>query len=786
MPTVQINKIAVLGAGVMGAQIAAHCVNAGIETYLYDLAADGSDSNAIVNKALKNLAKLKPSPLATKMSAGLIQAKNYKDNMSDLTECDLVIEAIAENMEYKTSLYQMIAPYINSKAILASNTSGLSITQLAELLPEGVRPNFCGIHFFNPPRYMPLVEIIPHTHSDNNMMDELESFLVRFLGKSVVRAKDTPNFIANRIGVFSLLTTLYHAQSMGLGFDEVDALTGTLIGRPKSATFRTMDVVGLDTMQHVVKTMEQQLGDDPWASYFKLPQWLVTLIDKGCLGQKSGAGIYCKKGKAIHVFDVEQGDYREAAGQVSDEVKQIFAIKDNEERYQKLNQSQDKQAQFLAACFNDLFHYCAHFLADIAETTRDVDLAIRWGFGWHQGPFELWQLANYTQVLQQLNNRVAEQKAMANVALPKWIDSISAFYQQGKAYSAGDNQYHARSDLAVYKRQYYPDAVLTETAEQGTTVFEDDGVRLWHQGDDIAILSFKSKVGAISDLVVSGMLAALDIAVKEFKAVVIYRHDVMNFSAGADLNLFSRVFEQGKIDAVEKLLTDFQRTVMAYKYSPIPIVAAFRGRALGGGCEVLLHCDRIVAGFEAYAGLVEIGVGVIPAGGGCKEFALRAAKENSKDPFVAVEKYYKNIAMAQVSASAVDAFDKGFMRAGDSVVMNSHEVLFVAKQQAAYLVEANYRPPLAAPFKVCGRDGAARLQMLLANMLEGHFISEYDYHIANKIAHVICGGDVASGQMVTEEWLLKLELDAFLELATNEKTAARVKHLMNTGKPLRN
>lgn len=787
MTAYRVRRLAVLGAGVMGAQIAAQCANAGIETYLYDLPSDSNDKNAIVNQALKNLLKLNPSPLATKNITSRIHAKNYGQHLADLSTCDLIVEAIAEKMEWKADLYNKIAPYVNDSAILASNTSGLSITALAKLLPDSLQSRFCGVHFFNPPRYMHLVEIIPHHSTSMSLMDDLETFLVSDLGKGVVRAKDTPNFVANRIGVFSLLTTVHHATQMNIGFDVVDALTGSLIGRPKSATFRTMDVVGLDTMGHVVNTMTEQLTDDPWQAYFKLPDWLNQLIEQGALGQKTRGGIYKKQGKVIQVLDVKTGEYRDAVGKVDDQVKEILLIKNSKERFAALCNSNNPQAKFLAACFKDLFHYCAYHLADIADTVRDVDLAIRWGFGWQQGPFEQWQAAGLTDLIQMINADIGNDTAMANVALPAWLNDCSDFYQSNKAYSATDNQFHARADLAVYQRQYFPDSVLGESYDKGVTVYEDDGVRLWHQNDDVAILSFKSKVGSISNKVVDGMLAAIDIAEKDFQAMVVYQSDAMNFSAGADLKLFAEVFAQGDFAAVGELLTKFQHAVMRFKYSSIPVVAALRGRALGGGCEVVLHCDKVVAGFESYIGLVEIGVGLLPAGGGCKEMALRAATENrNSDPFVALESYYRSIAMADVSASAIDAKAKGYMRASDVVLMNNYEVLYVAKQVASTMVVANYRPPVPALFKVCGRDGAARFKVLLANMLEGHFISDYDYFVASKIADVISGGDVAKGQLVDEAWILKLEVEAFMQLAAKEKTMDRIKHLLKTGKPLRN
>src|SRR5688572_30332685 len=420
MPQLRIRKVAVLGAGVMGAQIAAHLVNADVDTVLFDLPAKEGAKNGIVDKAIANLAKLSPSPLASKSKAAAITAANYDEHLARLKDCDLVIEAIAERLDWKKDLYAKILPHLSPSAILASNTSGLSINSLADVLDESLHHRFCGVHFFNPPRYMHLAELIPCAQTDPAVLAGLESFLVTTLGKGVVYAKDTPNFIGNRIGVFSILSTLHHTAAFGLGFDEVDALTGPLLGRPKSATYRTSDVVGLDTMAHVIKTMADTLPDDPWHKYFKAPDWLQALIAKGALGQKSGAGIFVKKGKDIHVLDLKAQDYRPAAGEAAPEVVEILKTKDPVAKFAKLRASAHPQAQFLWSLFRDLFHYSAFHLASIADTARDVDLAIRWGYGWSLGPFETWQAAGWRQVAGWIAEDIAAGKSMSNAPLPAW------------------------------------------------------------------------------------------------------------------------------------------------------------------------------------------------------------------------------------------------------------------------------------------------------------------------------------------------------------------------------
>ena len=782
-----IKKIAVLGAGVMGAQIAAHCINAGIETLLYDLAATTSDHNTIVNKAIANLSKLKPTPLAMPQIASLLKARNYDDHLPELSECDLIIEAIGERLDWKRDLYQRIAPFLTKTSILVSNTSGLSIDTLASMLPEMHRDHFCGVHFFNPPRYMHLAELIPACHTSPTLLDHLESWLTSYLGKGVVRAKDTPNFIANRIGVFSLLATLHHAREMKLGLDDVDALTGALLGRPKSATFRTMDVVGLDTMQHVVATMQQQLTTDPWHPTFVLPEWLMGLIAKGHLGQKSGQGIYRKNGKTIEVFDIEKGTYRLAKGVVSDDVKSIMKEPEPHKRMKRLIDSNHPQAQFLVACFRDLFHYCAFHLEDIASTVRDVDLALRWGFGWQYGPFETWQAAGLSEMKALINRAITTNTSMSNAKLPDWLTEVDAFYDKEGAFSPVKQGFKGRSQLPVYQRQFYPDSVLCEPRVQTTLLFENEGVCLRLLQDDVAVINFKSKANAIGHAVLDGFHQALEIAEQQCQGLIVYQHDANNFSAGADLRAVGALLQVNNLAAVDAMIGQFQQLVMRLKYSSIPTVAALRGRALGGGCEIMLHCHKVIAAFEAYPGLVEVGVGLIPAGGGCKEMAKRAAmKAQGNELMTYLRPYFEQIATAVVAGSAPEALQRGYLRETDRWVMHRDEVLYAALAEIKAMHAVNFNAPLQTRFPVAGRQGHALLQVGLVNWLEGGFISQHDYFLANQLAHVLCGGDVNQGEYVDEAWMLRLEKEAFMTLAATPLTQARIGYLLETGKPLRN
>ncbi|MBM3359465.1 MAG: 3-hydroxyacyl-CoA dehydrogenase/enoyl-CoA hydratase family protein [Betaproteobacteria bacterium] len=829
MPTATpliVRRAAVLGAGVMGAQIAAHLVNANVAAVLFELPAKEGDPNGNVVKAIENLRKIDPSPLATPARAGLIQPANYGQHLELLNDCDLVIEAIAERTDWKADLYRKVAPHLGEHTIFASNTSGLSINQLSESLPQGLRKRFCGVHFFNPPRYMHLVELIAARDTDGAMLDELEKFLVTTLGKGVIRAKDTPNFIANRGGVFSMLATIHHAERFGIGFDVVDALTGTLIGRPKSATFRTADVVGLDVFAHVVKTMKDTLPEDPWHRHFEVPAWLGALIEQGALGQKTRRGVYQKVGADIQVLDPKAKSYRISEQKADEAVVGILKNPDPAQRFAQLHASAHPQAQFLWAVYRDAFHYCAAHLAEIAANARDLDLAIRWGFGWNQGPFEIWQAAGWQQVAKWIAEDITAGKAMAGAPLPAWAaapDRDGVHRAQG-SYAPAENAYQPRRALPVYRRQAFPDRVLGESATYGETVFETDAVRCWHTGDDIAIVSFKSRMHTIGDDVLDGLQQAIDEAERNYMGLVIWQTEPP-FSVGANLkkkpsggarpsqpSAAGRLFRQfrraaqsavlkaahalnvadtlmaGQLAEVERLVEQFQDTTQGLKYSMVPTVAAVDGLALGGGCEVILHCDRAVATLESYIGLVEAGVGLLPAGGGCKEFALRAvadAKGGDMSPFL--QKYFKTVAMAEVARSAEHARELGYLRAADRIVMNRFELLGAAKAELHALVAAGYRPPLrATAIPVAGRSAIATIKAFMVNLLEGGHISEHDYLIGSKIATVMCGGEVEAGSLVDEQWFLDLERSHFMELIATQKTQARIEHTLKTGKPLRN
>ncbi|MFT3734203.1 MAG: 3-hydroxyacyl-CoA dehydrogenase/enoyl-CoA hydratase family protein [Rhodocyclaceae bacterium] len=796
MSNFQIRKVAVLGAGVMGAQIAAHCANAEIPVVLFDLASKEGDPSGIARRGIDGLKKLEPSPLATADRVQYIEAANYDQHVAQLAECDLIIEAIAERLEWKLDLYQKVAPHVRGDAIFATNTSGLSINKLAEGCPASLRPRFCGVHFFNPPRYMSLVELIPCHGTDSELLDNLETFLTTTLGKGVVRALDTPNFVANRVGVFSILAVMHHTQRLGLGFDEADALTGPLIGRPKSATYRTADVVGLDTLVHVVKTMTDNLPDDPWAKYYKTPDWLAALIAKGALGQKTKAGIYRKDGKQIKVVDLAKQDYRDSGAEVAEEVAAIFKEKSPAVRFAKLRASTHPQAQFLWSIFRDVFHYVALHLPHIAHNARDVDFAMRWGFGWAQGPFETWQAAGWKAIAEAIRDDIQAGHAMSDAPLPAWVFNHEGVHTPQGSFDARSGVVQGRSSLPVYERQLFPERVAGEVDVQqyGRTLWENDEVRMWTLDDDdgkhVPVLSFKSKMCAVGPVVLDGIIEAVHRAEKDYSGLVIWQ-PTAPFSVGANLKQIRPVLEAGDFVTLEGIVAKFQQMSQTIKYSQVPVISAVQGMALGGGCEIVMHSTRVVAALESYIGLVEVGVGLIPAGGGCKEFAIRtaemAARTATNDPMIWLQNVFQTIAMANVSKSAKNAKELALLRDHDIVLFNPHELLHVSRKTALGIAAAGYRPKLPpAGVPVAGRGGIATLEMMLINMLEGGMITKHDYRVSKSVAMALCGGAVESGTLVSEKWLLDVERYEFVELLKTPETQARLVHMLETGKPLRN
>jgi 3-hydroxyacyl-CoA dehydrogenase len=813
MSRFNVKKVAVLGAGVMGAQIAAHLVNCKVPVILFDLPAKEGPKNGIVTRAVEGLKKLKPSPLGVAEDTALIQQANYEEHMDLLKGCDLVIEAIAERMDWKLDLYKKIAPFVAPHAIVASNTSGLSITQLSVVLPEAIKPRFCGIHFFNPPRYMLLVELINTPTTEPHVLDDLETFVTSHLGKGVVRAKDTPNFIANRVGVAGMLATMKEVQNFGLTYDVVDDLTGKKLGRASSGTFRTADVVGLDTMAHVIKTLQDTLsGDatagagkfDPFYASFATPEVLQTLLEMGHLGQKTKAGFFKKVGREIMRFDLASKTYV-PGGEKADEVYTRMLKKPAAERLQLLRNAEGAQGQFLWAILRNAFHYAAVHLAEIADNARDVDLCMRWGFGMKQGPFELWQEAGWLTVANMVKEDIDAGKALCSAPLPDWVfkgpvlEAGGVHTPQG-SWNPTTGQFVPVRQLPVYARQHFPESVLganaPSAATAGTTLFEDDAIRLWTLDDDktsasgsVLIASIKTKMHAIGPGVIAGLLQGLALAEDQYKGLVIWSNDEV-FSAGADLQAMLPAFMTGGVKAIAQAELAMQQAMLKLRYANVPVVSAVRGLALGGGCELAAYSAKRVAAMESYIGLVEVGVGLVPGGGGLAYLARRAAENaassTGKDLLPFLSEGFTAAAMARVGSSALESRKLGYLLDSDVIVPHKDELLFVALNEARAMFDSGYRAPLKRLFPVAGRSGLATIKGSLVNMRDGGFISAYDYFIGCQIAWVVCGGDVDAGSLVDEEYLMTLERRAFGTLLGNPKTQERIMGMMSTGKPVRN
>ncbi|PIF93325.1 3-hydroxyacyl-CoA dehydrogenase [Acidovorax sp. 62] len=807
MSRFQVKKVAVLGAGVMGAQIAAHLVNVKVPVVLFDLPAKEGPKNGIVTKAIEGLKKLKPAPLGVADDAALIQQANYEEHMHLLKECDLIIEAIAERMDWKLDLYTKIAPHVAKHAIVASNTSGLSITKLSEALPESIKPRFCGIHFFNPPRYMTLVELINTPTTAPEVLDQLEAFVTSGLGKGVVRAHDTPNFVANRVGIAGMLSTMKEVENFGLTFDVVDDLTGKKLGRASSGTFRTADVVGLDTMAHVIKTLQDNLDEksDPFYASFETPAVLKKLLELGNLGQKAKAGFYKKVGRDVLRFDLEAEEYV-PGGQKADEVYGRMLKKPAAQRLKLLRNAEGAQGQFLWAILRNSFHYAAVHLSTIADNARDVDQAMRWGFGMKQGPFELWQEAGWLEVAQMIQEDIDAGKALSRAPLPEWVfkgpvaEAGGVHTAQG-SWSASAQKFVARRALPVYAKQHFPEKLLGESLPDyqtaGKTLHEDDSIRLWTlddsedrpSGSGIVIASIKTKMHAISPDVAEGLALAVDLAEKDYAGVVIWSGDEP-FSAGADLQAMLPAFMVAGVSAIEGAEQELQNTMLRIRYANVPVVSAVRGLALGGGCELAVHSARRVVHMESYIGLVEVGVGLVPGAGGLTYIARRAAENaatsTGKDILPFLTEGFTAAAMAKVGTSALESRKLGYLLESDVIVPHKDELLYVAINEAKAMANGGWRAPHKRLFPVAGRSGIATIKGSLVNMKDGGFISQHDFHIASLIAEVVCGGDVDAGTLVSEEYLMTLERKAFCALIEHPKTQERILGMLSTGKPVRN
>jgi 3-hydroxyacyl-CoA dehydrogenase len=793
----QINKVAVLGAGVMGATIAAHLANAGIRTLLLDMVPrepseaekavgltlnDRAVRNRLAASGLEGLRKMKPAPLFLPAYVAGIEVGNFDDDMARLRECDWVIEVVLENMAVKKQLFtEKVVPNLKEGAILSTNTSGLSVNEMAQTLPDAIRKRFLVTHFFNPPRYMRLLEIVPCGDTDPAVTRFMADFIARRLGKGIVYAKDTPNFIANRIGVYAIANCVATMLEMGMTVEEVDAVAGPATARPKSAAFRTADLVGIDTLRHVANNSYDLLVNDDEREIFRFPEFIEAMVAKGLLGNKSRQGFFKKvkddNGTSFFYYDYTVGDYAPSQRPKFASVDGAKQIDDPAKRLQAVITATDKGAEFAWRNMRDTLIYTFKRIPEIADDIVNIDNAMKWGFNWEIGPFEMLDAIGIGYFV--------ERAQKDGIQVPAGMKEIESFYR----FENGRKQYWCVTTKGYRDVPVQSDRISLSILKRANGVVErNSGASVLDLGDGVFCLEFHTKMNAIGNEILAMVHKAIKRTEEDGVGLVIANEGAM-FSAGANLMLLVMAIAEAAYDEIAMTVKGFQKAMMAIKYSPIPVVAAPHNLVMGGGCETCLHADAVNPHAETYMGLVEIGVGLLPAGGGTKEMAIRAIRladqyETDVQPFLF--KNFMNIAMAKVSMSAAELYDMGFMRPADGISMDLDRRIFDAKQKAIALA-ATYRP--AAPaidLKAPGRSVAATIKSQLWNMRMGGFISEYDQFLASTIADVITGGDIPGGTLITEEYLLDLEREAFVRLCGQKRTLERIQHMLKKGKPLRN
>ncbi len=803
---IPVKKAAVLGAGTMGAQIAAHLANAGIPTVLLDIApqdaSSGSseaetrplgkvpDQNAIARAGYEAAKKAKPAAFFTADRASLVSIGNFEEDLPKLKDCDLIIEAVVENLEIKRSLYEKVEQHRKPGSVIASNTSGIPLKLLAEGRSDDFRAHFIGMHFFNPPRYMHLVELIPTKGTKGEVSCSMAGFLDERLGKGVVVAKDRPNFIANRIGTYGALVTMRTMIDDGYSIEEVDKITGPAAGRPKTATFRTFDLVGLDVFAHVVKNLHENLPDDPEREMFVMPEFVTKMIERRLLGNKTKAGFYQRRqgetGKReIWAIDVQTLDYRPAQKVKLPSLDVAKTIEDTRERLKTVVWSKDRVGAFLWKTISKTLTYTAERIPEIADTVVEVDRAMRWGFNWELGPFEVWDAIGVEKSVAKLKE---EGRAVpANVQA--MLDSgAKTFYKQ-------ENGQRFYFDFA--SSNYVPLAdppgtiILKSIKDRAAIIKKNSGASMIDLGDGVACLEFHSKMNSIGGDTLEMLRFAIAETEKNFVGLVVGNQGV-NFSVGANLMLMLMEAQDENWEELDMIGRYFQSSVMSLRYSAKPVVVAPFQMVFGGGCEMVLHADRVRASAETYIGLVEVGVGIIPAGCGTKEMLVRAmdsipANLKDADPFPFVKRAFETIALAKVATSAEEARDFGFMREKDSISMNADRLIADAKQQVLALAAAGYvQPQPRTDILALGAPGLATLKLGVHLMKRAGYISDHDALIGEKLARILTGGDLNHATRVSEQYLLDLEREAFLSLIGTRKTQDRIGHMLKTGKPLRN
>lgn len=798
----RIRKAAVLGAGVMGSQIAAHLANVGIPSYVLDtvptsLTPDEQGQgltldhpmvrNRLARQGLERARQAQPAAFYTPELAALITPGNMQDHLHWLVEADWVIEAVPERPEVKAEVYRAIAPHLQSAVILSSNTSGLSLTSLGQALPEPLQSRFLGTHFFNPPRYLKLLEIIPTSHTDREVLDTMLHVGRRVLGKGVVQAKDTPNFIANRIGVYGLLCCMQVMAAEGYTISEVDTITGEPLGRPKSATFRTADLVGLDTVWHVARNTLTTLLDDPLHEVIPEPNFLAALVERGWLGTKTGQGFYkpvpTETGRAYYELNYRTFEYQPQGRLRSPAFDLIRGVEDVRQRLNMLAYAEDRAGILAWRVLSATLRYAAACLPDIAADVVQVDNALKWGFNWELGPFETWDALGVEAAARKMHQDGQPIPAVVTALLDA---GHTSFYRQ----QDGPRSYFdlpTRSYVeAPQDRRCLTLAVLKQ---QNRVMRANPGASLIDLGEGVACVEFHTKMNVIGGDIVDMLLYAVDQAGKRFDGLVI-GNTAEQFSAGANLALLLLEAQNEDWDAIDQMVRTFQETTQALQYADVPVVAAPAGMTLAGGCEICLAADRICAAAETYMGLVEVGVGLVPAGGGCKELLRRhqasLPADVHLDLFPLVQRVFQTIGLAKVSTSAAEARAAGLLSARDLIVINRDYLLFQARQAVQALLAEEYAPPRPARIRACGRSGYGNLLAALYNMETAGFLSSYDRRIGQKLAYVLCGGDVPDGSTVSEQHLLDLEREAFLSLCGEPKTQERMRHMLERHRPLRN
>ena len=788
-----IKKIAVLGSGVMGSRIACHFAGVGLQVLLLDIVpndlpedANKASKNKIVNDALAAAMKSNPSPIYSKDVIKRITTGNFTDNMKDIASADWVIEVVVERLDIKQKVFTEVEKYRKPGSIISSNTSGIPISMMTEGRSEDFNRHFCGTHFFNPPRYLRLLEIIPTKYTDQEVIDFLMHYGDLVLGKTTVLAKDTPAFIANRIGVFGMMAIMNSMEKLGLSVDEVDALTGPIIGRPKSATFRTADVVGIDTLVKVANGVEQNCPNDEAKLLFAIPSWLSKMIDNKWLGDKTGQGFFKKETSAtgekeIKVLNLTTLEYEARTKTKFATVEGAKAIENLPQRIKALAAGKDKAGDFYRMFHYALFSYISHRVPEISDEIYKVDDAMQAGFGWEIGAFESWDALGV--------KKTAEAMKAAGYTVSGWVNEmiekgINGFYkiQDGKKYF-----YDVVSK--DYKLVPGGDVFLVMKNFEKETIWKNSACRTYHLGDDVLGLEWYTKMGSIGGEVLEGIQKSIALAEKDYKGLVI-ANEGANFSAGANVAMIFMMALEQDYDEIDMAIRQFQNTMMRVRYSAIPVVVAPHGLALGGGCELSLHADSVVAAAETYTGLVEAGIGVIPGGGGTKEFVLRAADEmHQGEPDTnTLQNRFLTIATAKVSTSALEAYDLGIYRKGiDSVSVNINRRIADAKNAVINLYNEGYVMPVERnDIKVLGRSALGAMLAGINGMQKGRYATDHDAVVAKKLAYVMCGGDLSEQTLVSEQYLLNLEREAFLSLTGEKKTLERIQSILTTGKPLRN